>query len=75
MTPDASLVAVIGDGLLDVVVRRTVRAAPGADTEAAITLGPGGQAANRSSKAATISAKPTSPTTTANALPGAKQVW
>lgn len=42
----APLVAVIGDCLLDIVVRRTARAAPGADTEATITLGPGGQAAN-----------------------------
>jgi sugar/nucleoside kinase (ribokinase family) len=46
VTADPPLVAVIGDCLLDVVVRPAAANRPGADVPAAIALAPGGQGAN-----------------------------
>jgi sugar/nucleoside kinase (ribokinase family) len=46
VTADPPLVAVIGDCLMDVVVRPAAANRPGADVRASIALAPGGQGAN-----------------------------
>lgn len=51
------LVCTLGDLTLDVVVRLAGPIAPGGDTDAAITVGPGGQAANVAAWAARLGAQ------------------
>lgn len=52
------LVCTLGDLTLDVIVRLAGPVAPGGDTDAAISIGPGGQAANVAAWAAELGATP-----------------